>query len=239
MRKILLLLILIFNSFTIGCFSIDSDSPGISIITSHTVTFETNGGTPIQKITTGKIESAPTTRKDDYIFDGWFLDNHFQNIVTFPYKVEKDVIFYAKWVKVSDCVSCKAGAIKFMDSDYSSSMTFSITPSGFDYNRLTELDYDRMKLTITFNVRYKKDYNVPFDIGYAGSPKYEVYIMNSNLMGFSEENLPTKTTSETITFEYVIKFTDLINKDYTLTFSTDNIQNIIYFENITVKYMCS
>lgn len=229
MKKSIMIILLIISILCLtGC-------SNMSII-SHKVTFDTNGGTKVESIETTKIEKSPYTKKDNYLFDGWYLDNQFTNLVIFPYKVENDITLYAKWLKISDYAKCKGGQIKFMDSDYSSSLIYTITPDQFNYNRLSELGYNYMKIVIEYNVYYKKDYNIPFDIGYAGSPKYELYITNSQLLGFSEENLKTTKESEYNKYTYTLKFSDLINLKYTLTFSTDNIQNVIYFENIEVSY---
>ena len=45
-----------------------------------------------------------------------------------------------------------------------------------------------------------KDYNVLFDIGYAGSPKYEFSIYNTDLVGYFEENLSTTKTAQKQTY---------------------------------------
>ena len=88
------------------------------------------------------------------------------------------------------------------------------------------------------NEYYKKDYDVPFDIGYAGSPKYEVSIYNSDLKGVLDEDMSTSKTTKTRTIKIEDYTTNLKNTKLRLTFSTDNIQNIIYFKNITVQYTC-
>ena len=52
----------------------------------------------------------------------------------------------------------------------------------------------------------------------------------SNIVYATEINRANLTTIQDSAFG------DLINLKYTLTFSTDNIQNVIYFENIEVSY---
>ena len=47
---------------------------------------------------------------------------------------------------------------------------YDITPTGFDYDKLEKSGY-RIKIKVTYDVYYKKDYDVPFDVGYASLPK--------------------------------------------------------------------
>ena len=62
--------------------------------------------------------------------------------------------------------------------------------------------------------------------------------VNSDGMGKIDDNMPTETTSQTRTLSFSSKIVDLKNTRLVLTFSTDNIQNIIYFKNIKVDYQC-
>lgn len=228
MKKIIIIFIIICLIFLAGCSSIN--------ISPHKVIFNTNGGTNIESIETNKIESSPYTIKENFLFDGWYLDNQFKNLVVFPYIVKNDITLYAKWIKIADNKKSNGGKIKFLDTNYSGSLTFYITPDQFDYDRLTELGYKGLKITIEYDVYYKKDYDIPFDIGYAGSPKYEIYIVNNQLLGFEEKNLLTTKKSQKCKYTYTLLFSNLKNLTYTLSFSTDNVQNVIYFENISICY---
>ncbi len=140
-------------------------------------------------------------------------------------------------LKLNDTRRCTNSSIKFMDKSQSSSVTYYITPTGFELNRLSEQGYT-MRISVSYEVYYKKDYNVLWDIGYAGSPKYEIYLLNDDGLGSIQENLTTKKQKADRTISYISTATDLLNTKITLTFSTDNIQNIIYFENIVVSYTC-
>ena len=93
-----------------------------------------------------------------------------------------------------------------------------------------------MKITVSYDVYYKKDWDLGF--GYAGSPKYEVSVVNSDGMGKIDDNMPTETASQTRTLSFSSKIVDLKDTRLVLTFSTDNIQNVIYFKNIEVDYLC-
>ena len=66
----------------------------------YTVNFETNGGTSVSSYKTIEVESAPVTTRSGYGFVAWYTDSNFTNEATFPYSVEGDTTFYAKWQKI-------------------------------------------------------------------------------------------------------------------------------------------
>lgn len=80
-----------------------SDSAlGSTILSKYSLSFETNGGTPIADILGEKDTeidlSGYTTQKEGYKFDGWYSDKEFKNkadVIT----LTKDYIVYAKWVE--------------------------------------------------------------------------------------------------------------------------------------------
>ena len=128
-------------------------------------------------------------------------------------------------------------SIKFMDSDYNSEVSWYITPAGFDYEKLNNKGYS-MTITVSYDVYYVKDYDVLWDIGYMGAPKYEAYIINEQNIGVVKENLETTSTSVTRTITYQSDIVNLMNEKIRLVLSTDNIQNIVCFKNIKVAYKC-
>lgn len=137
-------------------------------------------------------------------------------------------------IKLQDSVHCRDASIKCSLTD-DMSASYYITPQGFDWDKLEEMDYI-MKITITYNVYYKKDWSI--GLGYKGSPKYEVSVVNSDGMGKMYNNLTTTTTVQTKTISLVLNIVDIKDNRLILTFSTDNIQNRIYFKNIRVDYRC-
>ena len=138
-------------------------------------------------------------------------------------------------LKTEGSVRCVDGAIKFLDDKLSPAITYNITPVGFELDRLEEKGY-YLHLSVEYDVYYKKDYDVLWDIGYAGAPKYEVTIANSDLKGQMEKDLSTSKSSKTRSMYLNLRISDIRYTKWTLTFSTDNVQNIIYFKNITVYY---
>ena len=137
-------------------------------------------------------------------------------------------------LKLEDTIRCKDCSIKFLSNE-NMSASYYITPEGFEWDKLEEKGY-KMKITVTYDVYYKKDWDLGF--GYAGSPKYEVSVVNSDGLGKIDDNMPAELTSQTKTISLSSRITDLKDTRLILTFSTDNIQNIIYFKNINVDYQC-
>lgn len=142
--------------------------------------------------------------------------------------------FDAITLKLKDTTYCNDCSIKLsMSGDMIAS--YYITPEGFEWDTLEQKGY-KMKITVTYDVYYKKDWDLGF--GYAGSPKYEISVVNSDGMGKIDENMPTSTSTQTKIFSFASRIVDLKETRLVLTFSTDNIQNIIYFKNIKVDYLC-
>ena len=121
-----------------------------------------------------------------------------------------------------------------MDDDRNSSVVFIITPVGFDFSELASRGY-KIRIDVEYDFYYKKDYDIPFDIGYMGSPKYEVSIFNSDKIGQFKSDLSTKSAIQTRTISCETAAANYENTIIYLQFSTDNIQNIIYFKNIVVS----
>ena len=89
-RIVLILFITIFSlCFTYGCKSKKNYV---------TVSFETNGGTPVTSMKVKKgnaIGELPSTSKENYEFVGWFTSNEGSTQVTSEYIVKKDIKLYA------------------------------------------------------------------------------------------------------------------------------------------------
>lgn len=205
----------------------------------HNIYFDTNGGTGITSETVEKgsqLNTAPTTKRTNYLFEGWYLDQSLTQAAVFPVTIENDITLYAKWLKIKDKKTCNDISI---DSGIitTENKYFYVTPNGFDLDRLTVLDY-KITIKITYDVYYKKDYDVLFDIGYMGAPEYEVSLTNNNDIGQyqNKQKAPKSQTTKTISDTY--NASDLKNTSIKLSFSSDNIQNIIYFKNIKVEYSC-
>ena len=202
----------------------------------YTVYFQTNGGTSIPPKSVTSLDRAPQTYKENHEFRGWYRDESLTVPALYPLDVTDDIILYAKWLRTSDTMKCTDASIKCWN-DMSSGYTYTITPPRFDLNTLASEGYI-IEITVKYDVYYKKDYDVPWDVGYMGAPKYEIYIYNDSSCVAANENLTTSTSSKTRTITYKTTVSNLKNSKIKLTVSTNNIQNIVYFENIVITYNC-
>ena len=78
------------------------------LLSTYTVTFDTDGGSSVSDIIVNQgdsIDTLPTTTKDDYIFDGWYENLTDTNSVSEPYTPTSDIELKAKWSKII----CKKG----------------------------------------------------------------------------------------------------------------------------------
>ena len=202
----------------------------------YTVYFDTNGGTNVSPKQVASLTSAPQTYRENHEFRGWYRDESLTVPVVYPLDVTDDIILYAKWLRTSDTMKCTDASIKCWN-DMSSGYTYTITPPRFDLNTLASEGYI-IEITVEYDVYYEKDYDVPWDVGYMGAPKYEMYIINEGSRVVSNENLTTSKSSKTRTITYRTSVANLKNSKIELTLSTDNIQNIIHFKNIVITYNC-
>jgi len=88
--KIMFSLLIVF--LLVGC----SDAPS-----SFAVTFDSNGGTAINSfdVDAGELLIEPSPpQKDDYVFDGWFVDQFHTQRYDFSLPVYSTLKLYAKWV---------------------------------------------------------------------------------------------------------------------------------------------
>lgn len=65
-----------------------------------TVTFETNGGSEVNSVSSYIVKESPETTKANKSLSGWYLDSEYkdENKVTFPFYPTEDVTLFAKWV---------------------------------------------------------------------------------------------------------------------------------------------
>jgi len=67
------------------------------------ITIELNGGNGIDKITvvSGEIPEEPEIPvRENYIFNGWFLDSDFQKPYVFDEVIEEDLMLYVEWTEI-------------------------------------------------------------------------------------------------------------------------------------------
>ena len=74
----------------------------------YDIIFDTNGGTPVSKISKkcGEAVSAPTKpTKNGYTFAGWYSDSSLENLYTFTIMPSHDVNLFAKWVSKENVIT--------------------------------------------------------------------------------------------------------------------------------------
>ena len=64
----------------------------------YTVTFETDGGTPVSPMTTTLISEKPVSTKEGYKLTGWYTSLSSESPISFPYVVDHNQTLYAKWI---------------------------------------------------------------------------------------------------------------------------------------------
>lgn len=69
-------------------------------IPTYLATFECGEGSEISSYRTTTISSSPETMRDGFTFAGWYLDQGFTRKANFPFTLEADTTFYAKWQKI-------------------------------------------------------------------------------------------------------------------------------------------
>ena len=174
-----------------------------------------------------------TPKRQDYMFKGWYTDSS----CTVPYDFSRPVTtsfnLYAGFALEIKRNKCTDVSIKALSRSYDNYKSFGLSLVGFDYEYL-EKNGMGLQFQIIYSVKYKKDYNVIFDIGYAGSPKYEISLINESLSGYFEYDLPTTQSEERCIYIYNTTLDFSKGQQVSLVFSTDNVQNIISYTDIVV-----
>ena len=202
-------------------------------LNSYSVRFESNGGARVNTIKDTKLLNPPTIEKTNYAFQGWYLDKALTKKAVFPIYLEKDITLYAKWLQTKETITCQNTKIKD-NSAYNSRETINITPKNLDLNKLAEQGY-LITITVTYDVNYTESY----DLIWFGPPEYECYLYKGSVLLEEKENLNTSTSAVRRTITYTGSAATLKGSNLWFEVSTDNIQNIINFSNITVTYKCT
>ena len=120
-----------------------------------TITFNSNGGSPISPITApaGQSISQPQNPvKADYAFIGWYTDTGLNTVYNFTVMPEEDITLYAKWDQIIE----HAG---IYDLFMTGSELFEIDVDAGEYNYI-QLNSDGTSLQKTHRLYYP-DHNIP------------------------------------------------------------------------------
>ena len=94
-----------------GTTNTDSEvATGENFTTHYTITYNTNGGSDVEDgCGTTLPETLPTTSKNHYTFDGWYLDEKFTTQAEAGATLTKNTDLYAKWTANTYTITFKAG----------------------------------------------------------------------------------------------------------------------------------
>jgi uncharacterized repeat protein (TIGR02543 family) len=231
-KKISLVLFIAICLSFVACGNSKNGNDGAS----YTVKFESNGGTPVSFEKLSTLERAPVTSRAGYIFCGWYLDPELKTPVVYPMRLEKNVTLYARWSKATMSLVCDDAAVQFdVDNDYSYKAERLITPTELDIEGLAAQGY-YVRVDVIYNVYYKKEYNVPMDLGYLGAPNHDVGIVDDYDEGKIVADLPTDKEPQAESVTAVFSAEDLLDTVLRLQLMTYNLQNVVYYTDIKVSF---
>lgn len=66
----------------------------------YTASFVSNGGSDVSSFRTAIISQKPESKRDGFSLVGWYTDSSLTKAVEFPFTLNSDTTFYAKWQQV-------------------------------------------------------------------------------------------------------------------------------------------
>ncbi|UVI32926.1 RCC1 domain-containing protein [Paenibacillus spongiae] len=117
---------------------------------SHTVTFNSNGGSPIGSLTVndGTAASKPADPvRAGYRFAGWYSDSELTKLFDFAAPITRDLTLYAKWTAVSSIdLSALVVSNSVLSPSFSANTTSYTANVGSSISSMTVYDGDRVRL---------------------------------------------------------------------------------------------
>lgn len=186
----------------------------------YNVKFVTNGGSEVKEIYTNEISEIPYTQKENCEFGGWYTKSDLsEEAITFPFKVEKEITLYAKWLQKYSVQFETNGGSKVPNQITS---TLETSPLSFKNDFALEGWYENADLSggkISFPyavtketilyAKWLKTYNAIFDAngGIEVSPRKTALISESpktskNGFSFAGWYLSQEFSGEAISFPY-------------------------------------
>lgn len=120
------------------------------------VTFQTNGGSAVEGMTTDVIETSPRTYRDGFIFEGWYTSPKLTGVkVSFPYRPTKNVTLYAKWTE-------DAGSAEYSETSkyVTPSTAISAIKKYFEAMNGTAFEFDSLLTTTAGTARVQLQANL-------------------------------------------------------------------------------
>lgn len=156
----------------------------------YMLSFDSNGGTDLSPLKAAVVSSVPYPSRNGYDFVAWYIDSNLQNIVKFPYILNSDTVFYAKWNKCFNVVfdanggssvgSRQAGIISSCPETNKSGFVFDGWYLSPDFSNGSKVEFPYIvEKDITLyakwsTIKWDKDYDAMIDVGggsfYFGDP---------------------------------------------------------------------
>lgn len=153
----------------------------------YSVTFEENGGSEIEDVTTDVIETSPRTYRDGFVFAGWYTNPKLTGAqVKFPYTPSKDVTLYAKWSEDSGTAEYEenstyvsaTGAVKKIKQYFAS-----MNGTAFDFDSLLTTDKGTARIQLQANIAEGSSTQLMFKVSMQDDEKaaFAIYVVNGEI----------------------------------------------------------
>lgn len=127
--------------------STDSSSVDISSDTEvpndpHWVYYNTHCSATLEAVFTSRVETMPIVSNGSLMLAGWFLEETYQNIVSFPFRVLEDVTLHAKWTEGNPAdftFSSTLDGAGYIVTSYGGNATNVIVPSYYSSKPVLEI----------------------------------------------------------------------------------------------------
>lgn len=163
----------------------------------YTITFEPENGDSSQVFKTadsGKLTSLPTEpTKEDYTFDGWFLDTTDGDAITITKSTvyESNVTYYAQWTEIPPLIF----TITLVSGVYGSADTATLTTN--DDGTITQAMLDAVKTTPVEGYQFKGWYTTTS--GSSSVNLETIYQKDTSI--YAQWEVEPSTTTYTVTFD--------------------------------------
>ena len=108
----------------------------------HWVHYVTHCEATLESVFIARIETMPIVENGTLILEGWFLEDAYINIVSFPYRVLEDVTLHAKWTEGNPAdftFSSTIDSAGYIVSSYGGNATNVVIPSYYNSKPVLEI----------------------------------------------------------------------------------------------------
>src|SRR5690554_926021 len=247
MKKHILFLFVLFSVLVISGCNKDTSDNKVKVI------FDTNGGLDIPDLVVkvGSKISEPTTQKEGYVDDGWYLDENYQQKWIFTEDtVNENIILYVKWkeIDVEETISTKELLEKLNGTIYQTEIGKTEEELGLNNPSLVGVNKEKLENEIRYTVPKDDEFQYIIDVqdyGITSSSKDNYVQMNQliedlkNMDGLKKVVFPKGIFkfSETITFRTIKDLYIVGNETEWIMTSWLSIMNVIECENFHINFI--